>query len=109
MLSSQPTIVVSASLIAQRVISFNRQSFYLRLGVGLEVVATPTIPEVHYNRRRTREVQSQIRDEPSTIAKCEDSHSKDLSACASVSAHLSLLELLVCVCGGVERAKRATP
>ena len=46
--------------------------------MGLEVVATPTIPEVHYNRRRTREVQSQIRDEPSTIAKCEDSHRKDL-------------------------------
>ena len=42
-------IVVSASLIVKRAISFNSQPFPLRLRVGLEVVATLTIPEVHYD------------------------------------------------------------
>ena len=41
--------VVGASLIAKRAISSNSQPFSLRLRVGLDVVATLTIPEVHYD------------------------------------------------------------
>ena len=49
--------VVSASLIAKRAISVNRRLLYLRFGDKGEVIATPNIPEVHYNQGRTLEVK----------------------------------------------------
>ena len=45
----ESAVLLSASLIAKRAISFNIQPFSLGLRVGLEVVATLTIPEVHYD------------------------------------------------------------
>ena len=49
--------VVHASLIVERAISVNRRLLYLRVGDKGEVIATPNIPEVHYNQERTLEVK----------------------------------------------------
>ena len=49
--------VVHASLIVKRAISVNRRLLYLRVGDKGEVIATPNIPEVHYNLGRTLEVK----------------------------------------------------
>ena len=41
--------VVRASLIVKRAISVNRRPLSLRVGDKGEVIATPNIPEVHYD------------------------------------------------------------
>ena len=49
--------VVHASLIVERAISVNSRLLYLRFGDKGEVIATPNVPEVHYNQERTLEVK----------------------------------------------------
>ena len=47
--SRESSDVVSASLIVKRAISVNRRPLSLRVGDKGEVIATPNIPEVHYD------------------------------------------------------------
>ena len=65
MLSLEATVVVGASLIAQRAISFNRQSFTLRVGVEVEVIAPPDILEALNYPRSLSEVVRVCREIPS--------------------------------------------